>query len=154
VERFIIIPLGAHILRPWMKTYAHVQYITVTVHSSKLWLLYADISLLKLFQIRTERRVTIIQAKQTCTFNCSSQAKLWGKQARNQWGLRPPLEKCVGHNLKTLDIVQKFWAPLGKLFAPPGVPSWLRAWGEVIRRKQAKISLTMSMVTSKKLQNE
>jgi len=26
-----------------------------------------------------------------------------------------------------LDIVQKFWASLGKLFAPPGVPSWLRA---------------------------
>jgi len=27
-----------------------------------------------------------------------------------------------------LDIVQKIWAPLGKLFAPPGVPSWLRSW--------------------------
>jgi len=27
-----------------------------------------------------------------------------------------------------LDIVQKILAPLGKLFAPPGVPSWLRAW--------------------------
>jgi len=27
-----------------------------------------------------------------------------------------------------LDIVQKIWALLGKLFAPPGVPSWLRAW--------------------------
>jgi len=40
----------------------------------------------------------------------------------------PPLEKCVGHNLKILDIFQKVWAPLGKLFAPPGVPSWLRAW--------------------------
>jgi len=25
-----------------------------------------------------------------------------------------------------LDIDQKIWAPLGKLFAPPGVPSWLR----------------------------
>ena len=30
--------------------------------------------------------------------------------------------------LKLLDIVQKLWAPLRKLFAPPGVPSWLRAW--------------------------
>jgi len=39
-----------------------------------------------------------------------------------------PLEKCVGHNLKILNIVQKLCAPLGKLFAPPGVPSWLRAW--------------------------
>jgi len=33
------------------------------------------------------------------------------------------LEKCVGHSLKILDIVKKIWAPLGKLFAPPGVPS-------------------------------
>jgi len=57
-------------------------------------------------------------------------------QARNQGcegGQRPPrsffapLEKCVGHSSKTLDIVQKIWVPLGKLFAPPGVPSWLRA---------------------------
>jgi len=39
----------------------------------------------------------------------------------------PLLEKCVGHNLKILDIVQKIWAPLGKLFVSPGVPSWLRA---------------------------
>ena len=39
----------------------------------------------------------------------------------------PPLEKCVGYSLKISDIVQKIWAPLRKLFAPPGVPSWLRA---------------------------
>jgi len=39
----------------------------------------------------------------------------------------PPLEKCVGYSLKILDIVQKIWAPLRKLFTPPGVPSWLRA---------------------------
>jgi len=38
-----------------------------------------------------------------------------------------PLENSVGHTLKLLDIVQKIWAPLGELFAPPGVPSWLRA---------------------------
>ena len=51
------------------------------------------------------------------------------KQARNQGGgeaplesLSSPVEKCVGHNLKILDIVKKFLAPLGKLFAPPGVP--------------------------------
>jgi len=36
------------------------------------------------------------------------------------------MEKYVGYSLKLLDIVQKFWAPLKKLFAPPGVPSWLR----------------------------
>jgi len=40
-------------------------------------------------------------------------------------GTKFPLEECVGHSLKILDIVQKIWAPLGKLFAPPGVPSWL-----------------------------
>ena len=39
-----------------------------------------------------------------------------------------PLEKCVGYSLKLLDTVQKIWTPLSKLFAPPGVPSWLRAW--------------------------
>jgi len=35
----------------------------------------------------------------------------------------PSLEKCVVHGLKLLDIVQKIWALLRKLFAPPGVPS-------------------------------
>jgi len=30
----------------------------------------------------------------------------------------PPLEKCVGHSLKLLDIVSKIWVPLRKLFAP------------------------------------
>ena len=56
-------------------------------------------------------------------------------QTHNQGGAKPPLEhfsppleKCVGYSLKLLDIVQKIWAPLRKLFAPPGVPSWLRAW--------------------------
>jgi len=34
-----------------------------------------------------------------------------------------PREKCVGYSLKILDIVQKIWAPLRKLFAPPTVPS-------------------------------
>jgi len=37
------------------------------------------------------------------------------------------LSKCVGQNLKLLDIVQKTRAPLRKLFASPGVPSCLRA---------------------------
>jgi len=58
--------------------------------------------------------------------------KLSVDQARNRVA-KPQLKfflphgKCVGHNLKILDIVQKIWAPLRKLFAPPGVPSWLRA---------------------------
>jgi len=30
--------------------------------------------------------------------------------------------------LKLLDIAKKIWAPIRKLFAPPDVPSWLRAW--------------------------
>jgi len=38
-----------------------------------------------------------------------------------------PLEKSVGYSLKILGIVQKISAPLRKLFAPPGVLSWLRA---------------------------
>jgi len=37
-----------------------------------------------------------------------------------------------------LDIVQKIWAPLGKLFAPPGVPNWLRAWIYVIEQPAYK----------------
>jgi len=55
------------------------------------------------------------------------------KQARNQGGEAPPrkffspLEKCVGHRLKRLDMVQKILAPLAKLFTPPGVPRWIRA---------------------------
>jgi len=37
----------------------------------------------------------------------------------------PTLENRVGHKLKLLYTVQKIWAPLRKLFAPPGVISWL-----------------------------
>jgi len=32
-----------------------------------------------------------------------------------------------------LDIAQKIWAPLRKLFAPPGVLTWLRACRRVKR---------------------
>jgi len=38
-----------------------------------------------------------------------------------------PLEKCVVHSWKLLDIFEKTWAPVRKLFANPGVSSWLRA---------------------------
>jgi len=41
------------------------------------------------------------------------------------------MERSVGHGLKLLDIVQNIWAHLRKLFAPPGDPSWLRAWVKV-----------------------
>jgi len=40
-------------------------------------------------------------------------------------GENPPLKNSRWKNV--LDIVQTLWAPLGKLFAPPAVPSWLRA---------------------------
>jgi len=46
------------------------------------------------------------------------------KPARNFFA---SLEKCVGYSVKILDIVNNIWSPLRKLFAPPGVPSWLRA---------------------------
>jgi len=29
---------------------------------------------------------------------------------------------------KNIGHCSKIWVPLGELFAPPGVPSWLRAW--------------------------
>jgi len=54
-------------------------------------------------------------------------------QVRNQGaqgGVSPPRKKYVGYSLKLSYIVQKIWAPLRKLFAPPGVPSWLRAWND------------------------
>jgi len=59
------------------------------------------------------------------------------KQARNEGrrvgeapleNISPPLEKCVGHNLKLLDMFKKIWASFRKLFASHGAPSWLRAW--------------------------
>jgi len=47
-------------------------------------------------------------------------------QARNQGGRSPleilSLEKCIGHRLKLLNIVQKIWATLRKLSAPPQGP--------------------------------
>ena len=54
---------------------------------------------------------------------------------------RPPLEKCVGHRLKLFNIVQKNWAPLRKLFTPPGVPSWLQAWFHTTYVKSLAVSI-------------
>jgi len=55
-------------------------------------------------------------------------------------GTKPPrkffasLEKCAGHSLKLLVIGKKFWFHLIKIFAPPpGVPSWLRSWENIIK---------------------
>jgi len=69
----------------------------------------------------------------------TSRVQLWYRylQVRNHRGaggeaplenFSPSLEKCVRHILNLLDIVSKIWAPLRKIFAPPSVPSWLRAW--------------------------
>jgi len=33
-----------------------------------------------------------------------------------------PMEECVGHSFKILDVIQKIWAPHGKLFAPSWSP--------------------------------
>jgi len=35
--------------------------------------------------------------------------------------------ECVGHSLKLLDIFQKIWTPLRKLFIPLGVLCRIRA---------------------------
>jgi len=50
-------------------------------------------------------------------------------------GAKPPYKhfrhlwkKCVGYCLKVLDIVLKIWSTFRTPLAPPGVPSWLRAW--------------------------
>ena len=37
-----------------------------------------------------------------------------------------PSDAHIGHGLKLLDIVEKIWVHLRKLFAPPRVASWLR----------------------------
>jgi len=61
------------------------------------------------------------------------------KQAHAQGERRPPRKifapptKDVGHSLKFLDTVQKIWAPLRKLLTPTVVPSWFRAWVQVLR---------------------
>jgi len=67
----------------------------------------------------------------------------------------PPLEKSVRHSWKLLDIVWKIWALFRKLFANPGVPSWLRAWHLVpkvcnLSRKPWKVreALVMSFSTT------
>jgi len=44
------------------------------------------------------------------------------KTLRHLW-CRKLVMGLIGHSLK-------IWAPLRKLFAPPGVPSWLQAWAK------------------------
>jgi len=57
-----------------------------------------------------------------------------GKQARNQGGFAPPYKFFRPSWKYVLDILWNYWtcskkirAPLRKLFASPGFPSWLRA---------------------------
>jgi len=46
-----------------------------------------------------------------------------------------PLEKRVGQNLKLLDIVQIFLAPLRDFISPLGVPSSLRGWKKPVWKR-------------------
>jgi len=50
----------------------------------------------------------------------------------------PSLEKCAGHSLKLLDKIQQLWAPIRKLFAPSGVPSWLQAYTEFSKYREKR----------------
>jgi len=52
-----------------------------------------------------------------------------------------PLEKYVGHILKLVIIVHKFWAPRRKLFAPPSVLSWLQACACEFRPVKSKMHM-------------
>jgi len=44
----------------------------------------------------------------------------------------PPLEKFVGYILKLLDIVEKIWAPLGKLFGLSWCPKLVTGLGSTL----------------------
>jgi len=41
--------------------------------------------------------------------------------------------EIVVFEIKLLDIFIKIWAPIRKLFALPGVPSWLQAWSDLLQ---------------------
>jgi len=47
-----------------------------------------------------------------------------------------------------LDIIQKFWLSLRKLFVHPGVPSWLRAWSPAISHSSADCTLRRDQARS------
>ena len=89
------------------------------------------------------RDVSFLRSDSRCRRYVSDLSNVTPRQVRNQGRRRrgespldnfsPPMKKCVGRSLKLLDTVQKFWTPLRKLFAPPGVPSWLRACSEVLK---------------------
>jgi len=62
------------------------------------------------------------------------------KQARNQGGpedSKPPLENFSPPWKNVFGMIQNYWTqlkdlgPLRKLFAPPGVPRWVRACPQV-----------------------
>jgi len=90
-------------------------------------------------------RAVLPLTRYQCNIHCGSSRMAYGSSKGNgrrrplatrpvsKGGLRKffaTLEKCVGHSLKILDIVQKIWAPLEKLFAPPGVANWLWAYSQ------------------------
>jgi len=58
---------------------------------------------------------------------------------------RPSMEKCVGRCLNIFDIVQKIWAPLEKLFAPPGVLKLIKDQQSDITNTHSKTALDTGM---------
>jgi len=71
----------------------------------------------QVIRVRPAHSLKVLQLSPDVNFRLSI-------QARKQGGAGG---KCVGHSLQLLDMVRKIWAPLKKLFAPPGVLRWLRA---------------------------
>jgi len=55
------------------------------------------------------------------------------------------MEKCVGRCLNIFDIVQKIWAPLEKLFAPPGVLKLITDQQSDITNTHSKTALDTGM---------
>jgi len=116
-------------LRPLVYTVAEYAFQS-TIKPSKRWNCLHKVRCLLCNSNRNRELVLAL-------FSCNSVMGIeYFAQARNQGeqeGRTPPrkifapLEKCIGHRLKLLDIVQKIWAPLRDLFAPPVVSSWLRA---------------------------
>jgi len=130
------------VLRVWVDTEISVVWgqKCVTSRRSKpvLCIFNVTTACLSIFSVGTWEKSSLLTLKSTLAtsstsknhpviifFICCFRPVTRGEKPPTK--LFAPLEKCVGHNLKTFDIVQKFWAPLGKLFAPPGVPNWLRA---------------------------
>jgi len=82
----------------------------------------------------SEHFLVMLVSPETTKKSNLKKIRLCFKQARTRGGQSLPKNsfalpgKCVWHSLKVLDILESFWTPLWKLFAHPGVPSWLQRW--------------------------